>query len=97
LQDLLQLDLGALSSVRSCAQEIRHKYSKIDILVNNAGFTAYAKELGQTKDGFETHMGVNHLGPLLFTHLLLDLVKNAAPSRQVIYKFHTAYIFLSHF
>ena len=77
----MQLDLADLNSVRRCAQEIRDKYSKIDILINNAGYTSYKKELDVTNDGLETHMQVNHLGPLLFTHLLLDLVKNAAPSR----------------
>jgi len=81
------MDLGDFSSIRKCAKEIRDKYPKIDILVNNAGFTSYKEELEYTKEGFEAHMAVNHLGPHLFTELLMDNVKAAAPSRYVLLPF----------
>lgn len=77
----VRLDLASLDSVRTAANAILQKEQKIDLLINNAGIAlrAYAK----TKDGFEAHLAVNHLGHFLLTNLLLPSLK-AAPSARVI-------------
>lgn len=59
------------------------QYPKLTLLVNNAGVYFDSDERQVTKDGFEVHMGVNHLGHFLLTNLLLDNLKAAAPSRIV--------------
>lgn len=77
----MELDLASLESVRKFAREFKNKYEKLDILVNNAGLMISPDKRLKTKDGFEMHFGVNHLGHFLLTNLLLDPLKNAAPSR----------------
>jgi len=79
--ELLLLDLASLASVREAAATLATKHAKIDVLVNNAGLVL--TERRETKDGFEMTFGVNHLGPFLFTNLLLPNVKAAAPARIV--------------
>ncbi|KAK5879865.1 hypothetical protein CesoFtcFv8_022944 [Champsocephalus esox] len=76
------LDLASLTSVRRFCEEIKEEESKVDVLINNAGL--YQCPYTKTEDDFEMQLGVNHLGPVLLTHLLLDLLKSSAPSRIVV-------------
>jgi NAD(P)-dependent dehydrogenase (short-subunit alcohol dehydrogenase family) len=74
------VDLGDLSSVRRCAEQLQSE-DKIDVLINNAGIMVPPYEL--TQDGFESQFGVNHLGPFALTGLLLDKL-SAAPAPRVV-------------
>ena len=78
-----RLDLASLKSVREFAEDVNNNEARLDVLVNNAGLFAKT-QLTTTEDGFETTMGVNHLGHFLLTNLLLDLLKKSAPSRIVV-------------
>jgi dehydrogenase/reductase SDR family protein 13 len=78
--EYVALDLGDLASVRACAEAIAARNVPIHGLINNAGL---AGKRGQTKDGFELTWGTNHLGPYLFTRLLLDRLKQAGHARIV--------------
>jgi retinol dehydrogenase-12 len=76
----LPLDLGDLSSVRACAARFLSLDVPLHVLINNAGL---AGSRGLTKDGFERTFGVNHLGHFLLTELLLQRLRDSAPSRIV--------------
>jgi NAD(P)-dependent dehydrogenase (short-subunit alcohol dehydrogenase family) len=78
--ELLPLDLADLSSVRTAAERLLARGEPIAVLVNNAGL---AGAHGVTKDGFELTFGTNHLGPYLFTRLLLPLLERASGARVV--------------
>ncbi len=79
--DQVELDLSSFESIRRCAKKINETEEKIDVLINNAGVMMCP--LMRTKDGLEMQMGTNHFGHFLFTNLLLDKIKSAAPSRIV--------------
>lgn len=79
--EVMQLDLASPASVRSFAEETLENYDRIDMLVNNAGVMNTRQ--GRTEDGFETQIGINHLGHFLLTALLLDRIRSSAPSRIV--------------
>ncbi|XP_029411437.1 retinol dehydrogenase 11 isoform X2 [Nannospalax galili] len=76
-----KLDLADTKSIRAFAKDFLAEEKHLHILVNNAGvmMCPYTK----TADGFEMHIGVNHLGHFLLTHLLLETLKESAPSRIV--------------
>jgi len=63
-------------------KDFLQKNLPIHILVANAGVMACPQ--GKTKDGFETQFGTNHLGHFLLINLLLDKIKQSAPSRIVV-------------
>lgn len=71
-----QADLADLQSISEFAQRALHKGQQIDLLLNVAGVMALP-ERRLTVDGFEMHMGTNHLGHFALTGRLLPLLKSA--------------------
>lgn len=80
--ETLVLDLSSLESVRAAAGELMSRHPRIDLLIDNAGVMACP--LSRTAEGFEMQFGTNHLGHFLFTVLLSDALRAAAPSRVVV-------------
>jgi len=74
------LDLSDLTSVRTSAEAWMARNEPLHVLINNAGL---AGQKGLTPDGFERQFGVNHLGPFLFTLLILPSLRQAGEARIV--------------
>ena len=74
------LDLGDFESVKQFSGKIF--VEKVDFLVNNAGIMGIP-ERKTTKQGFEMHYAVNHLGHFYLTHLLWSKLQKS-PSFRVI-------------
>ncbi|KAG2427117.1 hypothetical protein HXX76_012628 [Chlamydomonas incerta] len=74
------LDLASLDSVRAfaaawCAEQPPRP---LHLLVNNAGVFTIGAPRSETQDGFEMHIGSNHLGHYLLTLSLLPALRRGA-------------------
>jgi NAD(P)-dependent dehydrogenase (short-subunit alcohol dehydrogenase family) len=78
---LMLADLAVQAEVRALADSFRERHDRLDVLVNNAGLIQSRRT--ETPDGIELTLAVNHLAPFLLTNLLLDLLKESAPSRII--------------
>jgi NAD(P)-dependent dehydrogenase (short-subunit alcohol dehydrogenase family) len=67
--EVRELDLADLASVRAFAGDLP---GELDVLIGNAGIMAVP--YGRTRDGFESQIGVNHLGHFALTALLLPRI-----------------------
>ena len=78
----VRMDLAELASVRQAAAEVLEVAPRIDALICNAAIAQVAvQEL--TVDGFESQLGVNHLGHFLLCGLLFDRI-DASEGRIVV-------------
>jgi NAD(P)-dependent dehydrogenase (short-subunit alcohol dehydrogenase family) len=79
--ELMLADLSAQDEVRGLADTFLERYDRLDVLANNAGLVQSKRT--ETADGIETTLAINHLAPFLLTNLLLDRLKQSAPSRVI--------------
>jgi hypothetical protein len=69
---LLEIDLGALASVRRFAADFAATGKPLDALVCNAAvYLPLLKTPARSPEGYEISVATNHFGHFLFSHLLL--------------------------
>ncbi|KAN0042478.1 hypothetical protein ACTFIV_005045 [Dictyostelium citrinum] len=74
---LMEMDLSSFESIRNFVKNFNQlNLPHLDILVNNAGIMQ--PSFKKTIDGFESTIGVNHLGTSLLTLLLLKNFKKSS-------------------
>jgi NAD(P)-dependent dehydrogenase (short-subunit alcohol dehydrogenase family) len=79
--EVLRLDLADLVQVADAAAEARDRFDQVHLCINNAGLVVRSRSV--TAQGFETTLGVNHLGHFAWTgHLLPALL--AAPTSRIV-------------
>ncbi|KAF1935913.1 short-chain dehydrogenase [Clathrospora elynae] len=83
---LIYMELDSFASIRKGAADLLTKSGgMLNAIIGNAG--VMATPYGNTKDGYETQFGTNHLGHFLLFHLLRDSLLATAtpeyPSRYV--------------
>jgi NAD(P)-dependent dehydrogenase (short-subunit alcohol dehydrogenase family) len=86
--EAMLLDQSDLGGIRRFSAALHARFNRLDLLVNNA--SAILVTQGKTTDGFERHIGVNHLGSFALTGLLLDLL-NAGTDARIVNTSSTAH------
>lgn len=79
--ELMELDLASFASIHACADAFLASHPELHILINNAGLALSDRR--ETREGFEYTWGVNYLGTVYLTRLLLDRLKQCAPARII--------------
>lgn len=79
--EFLSLDLLDLDHVKRAAELFLESGRALNVLVANAGLVRVKEK---TRQGFESTMGVNHLGHYLFIRKLLPALEKGAPARVVV-------------
>lgn len=80
--DIIECDLNCLKSTETAANEYIAKGWPIHCLILNAGVCGPASST--TKDGLESHFGINHLAHHLLIQKLLPIIRRTPPARIVI-------------
>ncbi|KRX88541.1 WW domain-containing oxidoreductase [Trichinella pseudospiralis] len=75
-------DFNNMSNIPKMADEIKNRFPKLNTIICNAGVLLPERTLSD--DGLELTFQVNHLAHFALVCLLLDTLKNNAPSRLII-------------
>jgi NAD(P)-dependent dehydrogenase (short-subunit alcohol dehydrogenase family) len=86
---VLELDLASFASVRKAADELNTYSERLDVLINNAAIMA--TPFTKTADRFESNFGTNHLGPFLFTNLILERMLQDGRTPRIVNVTSSAY------
>ncbi|DBB16534.1 hypothetical protein WJX82_005693 [Trebouxia sp. C0006] len=80
--EFLHIDLCSFASVNKFVDDFKKKNLPLHMLFNNAGEWIREDDT-YTEDGFQIMVGVQHFSHFLLTLLLVDKLKDSAPSRIV--------------
>ena len=79
--ELMLADLSSLESVLLLAARFAERHPRLDLLINAAGTIEPRRRL--SIDGIELTLAVNLLAPFVLTTLLLQRLRESAPSRVI--------------
>lgn len=79
--NIIEMDLGDLNSVKGFSNSFKQNFNKLDLLINNAGIMACPET--RIGNNWESQFAVNHLGHFLLANELMDLMADVQGARFV--------------
>lgn len=82
--ELLGIDMSSMKSILGASKELNRRLESLDVLIHNAAdFDIARKQPVKSVDGIETIWATNHIGPILLTNSLMDLMKKSNQGRII--------------
>jgi NAD(P)-dependent dehydrogenase (short-subunit alcohol dehydrogenase family) len=80
--DSIKLDLGDKNSVKEFVEKFKSLNLELHFLILNAG--VMTDEIVKTNDGFESQIGINHLGHHNLTMMLLPFMAKSKGEKRIV-------------
>ena len=80
-ENVIEMDLSDLNSVKNFTDGYKENFDRLDILINNAGIMACPET--RIGDNWESQIAVNHFGHFLLTKELMDMMASNDGARFV--------------
>ena len=82
--ELLEIDMSSKKSVLGASKELNQRLETLDVLIHNAAdFDVARKQSKKSVDGIETIWATNHIGPILLTNSVMDLIEESNQGRII--------------
>ena len=82
--ELLEIDLSSKNSILQASKALKQSNECIDVLIHNAAdFNIAQQHPLQSEDGIETIWATNHIGPMLLTNSIMDLLQKSEQGRII--------------
>lgn len=78
------VDMSSQKSIKNLSTDLHKEYKCIDAVIHNAAiFDISQKNAVMTEEGIESIWATNHIGPVLFNQLNMDLLKKSDDGRII--------------
>jgi len=82
--ELIQVDMSSKKSILDASNELKQRIKQLDVLIHNAAeFDISRKQPVKSADGIERIWATNHIGPVLLTKSVLELINNSVQGRII--------------
>lgn len=82
--ELLEIDMASKKSILDASKTLQQQFEHLDVLIHNAAdFDMTHKQATKSMDGVENIWATNHIGPMLLTNSLLELIKKSEQGRII--------------
>ena len=79
--NVIEMDLGNLNSVKNFSDSFKENFNTLDLLINNAGIMACPET--RIGNNWESQFAINHIGHFLLTNELINVMSDVEGARFV--------------